>query len=131
MEQARRLKQVARERQANAIRMGVPLISDNTKLTFSHITEKEWTWEIEKYCGRALSKSLVRHLCQDTEVVPADIVPTLNYSQFQKFSPVLKKPFLDILAIRIQSEQDFNMIMDNDESKNQLKKLCPVTFKAA
>ena len=127
MEQARRLKQVARERQANAIRMGVPMINDNTNLIFSHITEKEWTWEIEKYCGRALSKSLVRHLCQDTEVVPSEVVPTMNFSQFQNYAD--KKSFLDILAIRIQSEQAFDMIMDNEHTKSQLKKLCPITFK--
>ena len=55
MEQAQRLKQIAREKQADSIEMGIPIISDNTRLTFTHLTEREWSWEVEKVNGVHIS----------------------------------------------------------------------------
>ena len=124
MEQARRLKQVVREKQANAIRMGIPMISENTRLTFSHITEQEWTFELQKFCGRPISKALVRHLCQDTEIVPPELVPSASLKVFKKLS----RNFPEVLAIQIDSEQSFDILMRHDESKHKLNRLCPVTF---
>ena len=124
MEQARRLKQVSREKQANAIRMGIPGISENTRLTFTHITENEWSWEIEKFCGRPLSKSLVRHLCQDAEIVPSELVPNANIKVFKNYS----RRFPDVLAIKITSEKDFDILIKHEDSKKKLDKLCPITF---
>ena len=124
MEQARRLKQIDREKQANSIRMGIPMISDNTRLSFSKITESEWSFEIGKFCGRPVSKHLVRHLCQDTEIVPPELVPNANIKVFKKLS----RSFPDVLAIRVTSEQSFEMLTKHEDSKNKLNKLCPITF---
>ena len=114
MEQARRLKQVARERQANVVRMGVSGISDNIRLTFSPITTQEWSAEIERYCGRALSKNLVRHLCQDTEVVSFELVP--NYKRLSK------KHLSEVLGLTIDSVESFQ------QNPLFFKKYCPITF---
>lgn len=120
MEQARRLKQIARERQGNVVQMGVSGVSDNAKLVFTYVTEQEFTREVEIYCGRALTKSLARHLCQDTEVVAAELVP--NYHE----SSLSKKRLSDLLAIRICSGSEFDEILS--ASPQILKNICPVTF---
>lgn len=126
MEHARRLKQIAREKQANSIRMGVPAINDNVRLTLDDLTDEEWTNEIEKYCGRAkLSKTLVKHLCQDTEIVSADLVPTYTFHTFKRLT---KKNFKELLAIRIHSVSDFELMINHIPSFKLLKKICPVTF---
>ena len=124
MEQAQRLKQVSREKQANAIRMGVPMVSDNTRLIFNPLTENEWSFEIEKFCGRPLSKSLIRHLCQDAEIVPSELVPTANIKVFKNYS----RRFPEVLAIKITSEKDFDILIKHEDSKKKLDKLCPITF---
>ena len=124
MEQAQRLKQIAREKQADSIEMGIPIISDNTRLTFTHLTESEWSWEVEKFCGRPLSKSLVRHLCQDAEIVPSELVPTANIKVFKNYS----RRFPEVLAIKITSEADFDILIKHEDSKKKLDRLCPVTF---
>lgn len=124
MEHARRLKQVAREKQANSVRMGVPMISDNTKLVFSHITEKEWSRVLELYCGRPLSKSLIRHLCHDVEVVPPDLVPKSSLKEFKKLS----RRFPEVLAIKVSSDSEFEMLKRHEEASRKLIKLCPVTL---
>jgi uncharacterized hydantoinase/oxoprolinase family protein len=133
MEQARRLKQIARERQANSVRMGINAISDNMKLTLSYITDMEWSNEIEKFCGRSLSKSLIRHLCQDTEVVAAKLVPEMDVKMFKKLllssSKNNKKNLLsEMLAIRISSGLDFQVLESDPDSIPIFKRICPVTF---
>ena len=126
MEHARRLKQIAREKQANSIRMGVQAINDNARLTLEDLSDEEWTAEIEKYCGRAqLTKSLVKHLCQDTEIVSSDLVPTHTFHTFKRLT---KKSLKELLAIRIHSVADYELIINHLPSINLLKKICPVTF---
>ena len=124
MEQAQRLKQIAREKQADSIEMGIPIISDNTRLTFTHLTESEWSWEVEKFCGRPLSKSLVRHFFQDAKIVPSELVPTANIKVFKNYS----RRFPEVLAIKITSEADFDILIKHEDSKKKLDRLCPVTF---
>ena len=119
MEQARRLKQVARERQANAVRMGVSGISDNIKLSFTPISTQEWSHEIEKYCGRALSKNLVKHLCQDTEVVAFDLVPKYSVESFKRLS---KKRLSEILGLTLDSLESFQ------QNPLLFRRFCPLTF---
>lgn len=125
MEHARRLKQIAREKQASSIRIGVNAINDNARLTLDELTEKEWSTEIEKYCGRSLSKNLVKHLCQDTEIVSASLVPTYNFHTFKR---LLKKNFRELLAFRVQSKADFELMINHTPSVKLLKKICPITF---
>ena len=120
MEQARRLKQVAREQQANVVRMGVSGISDNIKLSFLPITAQEWSHEIEKYCGRALSKNLVKHLCQDTEVVAYDLVP--RYHSVESFKRLSKKHLSELLGLTLDSEQLFH------QNPLLFRRFCPLTF---
>ena len=127
MEHARRLKQVAREKQANSIRIGVNAINDNARLTLEELTDSEWSKEIEKYCGRTLSKNLVKHLCQDTEIVSSHLVPTYTFHTFKR---LLKKNIRELLAIRIHSVSDFELIQNHSPSVKLLKKICPITFNA-
>ena len=120
MEQARRLKQVAREQQANVVRMGVSGISDNIKLSFLPITAQEWSHEIEKYCGRALSKNLVKHLCQDTEVVAYDLVP--RYHSVESFKRLSKKHLSELLGLTVDSQELFH------QNPLLFRRFCPLTF---
>ena len=124
MEDARRSKQASREKQANKIKMGIPSISDNVKLVFSPISERDWSREVEKYCGRVLSKSLVRHLCHDTEIVPSDLVPNASLKVFKSLS----RRFPEVLAIKVNSIKEFDMLKDHEDANRKLVKLCPVTF---
>ncbi len=124
MEQAQRLKQLSREKQAGVIKMGIPVIRDNTQVKLSPVSESDWSRGVEKYCGRRLSKSLVKHLCHDTEIVPPDLMPKASLKVLKRLS----RRFPDVLAIKFEQRQDFEILLQNEEVNNKLQKLCPVTL---
>jgi hypothetical protein len=42
------------------------------------LTDRDWTQELEAYCGKKLDKSLTGKFCHDTEIVDAEAVPRLS-----------------------------------------------------
>jgi len=84
------------------------------------ITAQEWSHEIEKYCGRALSKNLVKHLCQDTEVVAYDLVP--RYHSVDSFKRLSKKHLSELLGLTLDPEQLFH------QNPLLFRRFCPLTF---
>jgi len=76
-----------------------------SRLTFTNLAESKWSWEIEKFCSRPLSKLLVRHFFQYAKIVPSELVPTANIKVFKNYSGC----FPEVLAIKITSESDFDI----------------------
>ncbi len=89
---------------------------------------REWTLEVEKYCGRGLSKTLIRHMCQDTEVVAYDSVPAIDDNLLRtlgldsNLKRVAHSKLLQYLALSVT--QDAKQLPDE-----LLSQICPVTYR--